>query len=94
MQIMDILGFGRQPGDDSMTKEDKALILEALNIGRDAVYQDALDYHELWKGWRRKEHELMDQDVNIIDRVIELLTDIEVYFNDNRAKSKGDVYVK
>ena len=58
----------------SMNKETKKVILEALQIGRDAVYQDALDYHELWKGWRRKEHDLMDEDVAVIDRAIELLS--------------------
>jgi len=57
-----------------MNQDTKKAILLALNIGRDAVYQDALDYHELWKGWRRKEHELMDADVAIMDRAIELLS--------------------
>ena len=61
-----------------MTNEEKKAILLALNIGRDAVYQDAIDYHELWKGWRRKEHELMDADVNLMDKAIELMEAINV----------------
>ena len=75
---MDYLAIKERTEGIIMNKKDKILILEALHIGRDAVYQDALDYHELWKGWRRKEHELMDADVDTMDRAIELMESINV----------------
>ena len=59
-----------------MNKETKKLILEALLIGRDATYDQACEYHEKMKGYRRKEHDLMDADVAIIDRAIELVKEI------------------
>ena len=76
MQVVDTLGFERRPGDDSVTNEDKALLLEALQIGRECAYEAACEYHEKMKGYRRVEHELMDADVALIDRAIELIGDI------------------
>ena len=64
-----------------MTNEDKKAILLALNIGRDCAYEAACDYHEKMKGYRRKEHELLDADVALIDRAIELMGAI----NDNNT---------
>lgn len=61
-----------------MNKETKELLLEALRIGRDATYDQACEYHEKMKGYRRKEHELMDADVAIMDKAIELMESINV----------------
>ena len=60
-----------------MNQETKKAILLALNIGRDAAYEAAYEYHEKMKGYRRKEHELLDADVEFIDKAIELLGGID-----------------
>ena len=59
-----------------MNKETKKAILLALKIGRDCAYEIACEYHEKMKGYRRVEHDLMDEDVAIIDRAIELLSNV------------------
>jgi len=52
-----------------MNQETKAIILEALQIGRDAAYEAAVEYHERMKGYRR-----VDKDVELIDKAIELMS--------------------
>jgi hypothetical protein len=59
-----------------MTDEQKAKLLEALEIGRDAAFCEAQEYHAGMMGYRQRQHDRLDADVKTIDEAIELLTSI------------------
>ena len=59
-----------------MTNEQKAKLLEALEIGRDAAFCEAQEYHAGMMGYRKRQHDRLDADVKTIDEAIELLTRI------------------
>ena len=59
-----------------MTNEQKAKLLEALEIGRDAAYCEAQEYHASMMGYRQRDHDRLDANVKIIDEAIELLSRI------------------
>ena len=53
-------------------KETKDKIIYALELGRDAAYQVAKEYHGAMAGYRQRDHERLDNDVRVIDDAIEL----------------------
>lgn len=54
-------------------KDAKEKIIYALEIGRDAAYQVAQEYHGAMAGYRQSTHEQLDCDVRMIDDVIEMV---------------------
>ena len=53
-----------------MTKEALKMALEALEIGYDAVYAEAQQYHYAMSGYRPNTHKRMDDDVQKIAKAI------------------------
>jgi hypothetical protein len=51
----------------------KNIIIGALLIGRDCAQQIASEYHEAFKGYNENNHKMLDDDVILIDRAINLL---------------------
>jgi len=57
-----------------MSEQDKQAILAALLIGLDAAREVAAKYHKDMAGYREYGHKMLDDDVIIIERAIEILT--------------------
>ena len=55
--------------------------LDALILGHEYAAEQAVFFHESMEGYRKKEHELIDNDVIMIGRVI---NDIKELINDKR----------
>lgn len=62
---------------DKILVDPKVLqqIQVALDIGRDAAFEAAQDYHMAMRGYRPKEHKAMDAEVIKIDSASEALRD-------------------
>jgi hypothetical protein len=56
-----------------INKETKEKIIYALELGRDAAYQVAQEYHGAMAGYRQSNHDMLDNDVRMIDDAIELV---------------------